>query len=80
MNIKYKFENDSFELFLRQKFTFFNEEISWFHSLSLSLYIYIYIYIYIWIYILQYMLIAISLVGFVADQMCYNLESTQYLW
>ena len=41
----------------------------------------VFVYIYIYIYILQkYMVVTISLGGFVSDQMRYNLEGAQYLW
>ena len=43
------------------------------HSLSL------YIYIYIYIYIITVLVVTISLGGFVADQMRYNLESARYM-
>ena len=43
------------------------------------IYIYIYIYLYIYIYTLTVLVITISLHGFEADQMWYNLESAQYL-
>ena len=39
----------------------------------------IYIYIYIYIILQQYMVVTISLSGFMPDQMHYNLESAQYL-
>ena len=39
-----------------------------------------YSYIYIYIYSITLLVVTISLHGFVADQMQYNLESAQYLW